>query len=390
MQTFLDTRDDSDQPFIDRLARDFLRPQDVRELEVALGRPMANIHFRPAEFLYLNTIFPTPDSYRRRYIEFYKYVLTLDRWLARVRGLYRIVSEMNDIASDSVYAMLRNELIHPSYIPWRSVSEMDFRAMRPDVQARFSIKHPETKTYDKTTYDDNKDALHQNVPVAWGHFDDVSAGAKNKYLCQFPVIGTLVALVQGLYLDNPAEKVAKWVNASLPLDSAARSWQNGGPFGLYDEDWQQEKKDVANNPNLVWNDARAEWYRDLEENVPGSPSRHLMQSMRRVGGMTRLYTIFNNLMHMFQRMLVRSPLIYERSADFFVTDMISGPNTGENMQCGPGMAPSFIGYNGQPVPPQEALLKINGRFFVSSVVDPLQSGCMPLGEVRWEQNATSA
>jgi hypothetical protein len=112
--------------------------------------------------------------------------------------------------------------------------------------------------------------------------------------------------------------------------------------------------------------------------------------MRRVGGMTRLYTIFNNLMHMFQRMLVRSPLIYERSADFFVTDMISGPNTGENMQCGAGMAPSFIGYNGQPVPPQEALLKINGRFFISSVVDPLQSGCMPLGEVRWEQNATSA
>lgn len=378
MQTFIDTRNDADQPMIDALAKDFLRPQDVRELEVALGRPPSTIQFRPAEYLYLNSIYPVPQNYRRRYMELFKFVLTIDRWLARLRGLYRTVVDLNEIASDSVYAMLRNELIHPSYIPWEAIEKTDMRKLDFVHQSELSLRNG-----------------NEGLPDALRASPDGSS----RYLAQFPLIGSMIALTQGLYLENPELKHARWVNAGVPADNPARSWGQGGPFGLYDTErhlaierqqarikgGEEEEAKVqipAMTPKILEEDRKG-WYDGLQEwNGTGYICRDLALSFRRIGGISTLYNMFNKLMLTFQTVLAKSPMMFSRNPSFFVTDMVTGPMYGKNLECGPGHMPQFVGYDNQPVAPDKAMFEYKGHVYISSMVDPTKSSCAPMGIVR--------
>ena len=365
MQTYIDTRIKEDQPLIDRLARDFLRNEDKRELEVALGRPLDSIQFRPAEYLYLNTIYPMPRNYRRRYMELFKYILTIDRWLARMRGLYNMVVELNTIVSESAYSMLKNELIHPSYVPWSVIEKgvptykdgkwgapyTNFAELSPEQQMQYSMKNER--------------------PI----ITDERGWTRASYLSQFPILASLVAINQGLYLDAPEMRDAVWINSGMTKFPNAGSHARGGPMGI-------KEPDAATYPDRV---NLAEGYKEItkhKESDLGKICQKLAESFLRVGGVAELQNMYNKLMQAFQATLATSPLTVHRTPAFFVTDIISGPNYGDNLKCPDGMMPQFIGYDGKGLTEEQAIMEWKGTKVISALVDPLKSTCAPMGEIK--------
>lgn len=145
---------------------------------------------------------------------------------------------------------------------------------------------------------------------------------------QYTVLAVLVAITQGNYLVHPENRA-----------SDAGVWA----------------------ANLVAGDAP--WDNDLAA------------SLKRSGGLVSLYQMFDKVMKHWASVYNKNVADYDVDGAGIIQNMRKGPMFGQNLKCGPGMVPVFRNANGDVVPPQEAIITINGKSRLSGRVDVERSTC---------------
>lgn len=93
---------------------------------------------------------------------------------------------------------------------------------------------------------------------------------------------------------------------------------------------------------------------------------------KRSGAHASLVNMLNKLMNRAEAKLTHSATQLNGNINH---DLTAGPFIGSNFKCGPGMIPRFVNAAGAAVNPKEALIHVNGKYYLSNQVDANRSGC---------------
>jgi len=121
------------------------------------------------------------------------------------------------------------------------------------------------------------------------------------------------------------------------------------------------------------------------EHVPWSPANEdLMNAIHRSGVMSKINKYYRNLSIEFNRVLNMSPAAQPAFTGInFGKNQISGPMYGGQMKCGRGMIPQFRDAAGNVIPTRDVYINVNGKKYLSPMVDPSQSTCVPMVAAPW-------
>lgn len=378
----VDTRNEETQRLIGRIAFQFFENDEKKLLEVETGMKYNAVKFNLREYAGLKQQFPyTGIHLFRASTHFYKFVLTFEHVINQLRGFLQVVRNLDEIGNEKVYEQLKHEMPHPSFIPWFLLEDKDFMALPPEDQIKMSIR-------------------------SW-------PGASELYLFRFPMLADLIALTQGLYILDPELKLERWVNygphqnATAAGESKAGNYNEAdlkrevknlvGPvFGGVNFGYINRALDTLNQPGFINPNGGplseitpAAYLAIGRKRLGNSPDaevlakylQRLAAAFKRSRALVELYKTVNEVLREFHRVLSRTYLKLSQRGDFFVDNLMSGPLFGENMKCPDGSTVRLIGYDGKPLTPDESIMVVDGKRFISSKVDPKQSGCMPRVEL---------
>lgn len=361
----IDLRNSGIQTLVTKLATEFFENQEIQLLQAETGIKFPLLKFNLREYNVLKQTYPfTPAGYDRIHIFFYKYCLTLDYVLSQLRAFDTLVRNLDNIGSESLFENLKIQMIHPSFIPWSVLENSTFKALTPDQRMIYSIRTWTTG----------------NVPT----------GAAQDYLYKFPLISNLIALSQGLFLDDPITSVTKWVNYG-PMSGSNTNHFNDPPFDPTLHDFHMAIRNIASGPAHINTEGGAlnvnnnQDYHNIarNRNIPMLETviPRLAYTTKKTGTLTILYSTLNDILREFQRVLGRTYMALRLDPGYFISNLTTGPLLGENMRCPDDSVPDLVDYNGNPLSTEDSYLVVNGHRYISSKVDPSKSGCRPKIEI---------
>jgi hypothetical protein len=109
----------------------------------------------------------------------------------------------------------------------------------------------------------------------------------------------------------------------------------------------------------------------------------LKRAYKRSGAFVHVYKMWNKCMQQWLTVLSRTYMTLHTDPGYFASDLLEGPFVGNNLQCENGMIPRFVGWDSKTtIKPSDALIEKNGHVYVSGMVNPALSGCVPAFKVK--------
>ena len=363
MQSHVHIRNKATQQVVSKLAAEFFSDMEKKLLEAELGQKFSTIKFNMREYAQMQLVYPyTSAALVRAHTYFYRYVLSLDIVLLRLRGFLNTVKNLDAIGSEAVYKQLSSEMIHPSFVPWSVLEQPWFHAQTQQQKQKWSVR-------------------------TWTGAGDAT-NASALYLVRFPILSGLIAITQGLFLMDPDTDTKKWVNADTKqtgaayLDAKSKSkdlsiWQTQlllqNNVAMRDTAGDRGGAIASKNINKAYEDIAKQWQTPQLESIMD----RLAKVCLRTGLTTLLYSTLNDVLREFDEVLGETHLQFSMHAGKFVENLVSGPLFGDNITHCPagGYNPDFVGYDGKEVTPENAFVTVNGKRTVSGMVDIKRSSC---------------
>jgi hypothetical protein len=377
-------RQPADTAVIRRLANQYLKNDQQSWFAATVGKAESELMYDENEYRLFNNvgIYNTPNVSAEPEVQemknFLNYALTIDYTLNLIRQLANQVSTLGSNYSPTLRSVLEKHIISKHYVPWRAIN--DGTANDPKMKKALDLR---TKYTDRVLLDVSRPPVGEPGPV---EAEEAQKRRAEEILLSFPIPNLMVGLAQGYFDEfDPDTFQPTPVNIGMIRENLADRIENY-PRSVYWDATAEGSNGVTGmhlKPTEIALFATDPTGVDFPH--PTTPlSRALSKAYKLVKANDYIAAEYIKVQTAFERILDTSSSASDLSTALnWANGNLHGGSLGQGTyKCQPGESPYFIGYQGQPVYPDEALIPVgvdasgNQMFEVNeSVVDPFSSGC---------------